>query len=49
VVSVNLDKSQDAKGDSKERFRIEIQIEQIAIAKTNDGQDAFDEDAGKKD
>ena len=49
VVSVNLDKSQDRKGDSKESFRIEIQIEQIAIAKINDGQGAFDEDAGKKD
>ena len=49
VVSVNLDKSQDRKGGSEERFRIEIQIEQISIAKTNDGQDAFDEDAGKKD
>lgn len=49
VISVNLDKSQDRKGDSKESLRIEIQIEQIAIAKINDGQGAFDEDAGKKD
>ena len=49
VVSVNLDKSQDTKGDSKERFRIAIQIEQIAISKVNDGQDSFDEAVNKKD
>lgn len=49
VVSVNLDKSQDTKGYSKERFRIEIQIEQIAISKVNDGQDSFDEATNKKD
>jgi hypothetical protein len=47
VISVSLDKSQGMKG-KKERFSIELQIEQISIAKTNDGEDAFNEASSKK-
>lgn len=47
VTSIDLDKRQGKDG-SKERLSLTIQIEDIAIDRTNDGEDAFDEATGKK-
>lgn len=48
TTSIDLDKRQGKDG-SKERLSVTIQIEDIAINKVNDGEEAFNEAAGKKE
>ncbi len=47
VTSIDLDKRQGKDGTT-ERLAVTIQIEEIAIERTNADEDAFDEAAGKK-